>query len=295
MTVQLPAIYIEARRALAAAHRVDEVKDIRDRALAMQVYARQAKDGELIAHATEIRMRAEIRAGELLAEMGKSGKRAKSKDTLARGRKQLPRDVPKLSDFGVNKTQSSRWQKLAAMPPEKQEQTIRRRVQVAVAAAEDDKAVISAARTECHAVKSKRREERERELAERIESLPEKKYGVIFADPEWRFLTYDPDTGADRAASNHYATSDLKEIKARDVASIAADDCVLFSWATVPMLPQALEVMEAWGFRYVSQLRLGEGQGGDRLLESQPARTPSDRDLRQHPYPCTGDAMAFPD
>ena len=41
-------------------------------------------------------------------------------------------------------------------------------------------------------------------------------------------------------------------IAARDVPSIAADDCVLFLWATSPMLPQALEVMKAWGFAYVS-------------------------------------------
>ena len=34
---------------------------------------------------------------------------------------------------------------------------------------------------------------------------------------------------------------------------IAADDCVLFLWATAPMMPQALEVMAAWGFEYKSQ------------------------------------------
>ena len=55
------------------------------------------------------------------------------------------------------------------------------------------------------------------------------------------------------AADNHYATSTLDTIKARDVPSIAADDCVLFLWATAPMMPQALQVMEAWGFDYVSQ------------------------------------------
>lgn len=56
----------------------------------------------------------------------------------------------------------------------------------------------------------------------------------------------------DRAADNHYPTSVLRVIKERDVPSIAARDCCLFLWATVPMLPHALEVMEAWGFSYKS-------------------------------------------
>jgi N6-adenosine-specific RNA methylase IME4 len=251
VTVNLPANHNEALRALAAAVHVDQVKGIRDKAKAMETYAAQAKDGRLIAHATEIRMRAEIRAGELLAQMKTRRERDQGK-AVKGSRVATPTNLPTLSDLGVNKTQSSRWQRLAAMTPEKQAQTISRRVRVAVAAAEDDKAVISAARAESHVAKRERRDERERELADRIEALPEKKYGVILTDSEWRFHAYDPDTGADRAASNHYPTSDLEKIKARDVASIAADDCVLFSWATVPMLPQALEVMEAWGFKYVS-------------------------------------------
>ena len=75
---------------------------------------------------------------------------------------------------------------------------------------------------------------------------------MIVADPEWRFEPWSRETGMDRAADNHYPTSVLDVIKARDVVSIAADDCVLFIWATVPMLPHALTAMAAWGFDYVS-------------------------------------------
>ena len=102
--------------------------------------------------------------------------------------------------------------------------------------------------------KQERRAERELALAGKILALPDKKYGVILADPEWRFETWSRETGLQRAPDNHYSTSELNEIKSRDVASIAADDCVLFLWATAPMMLQALEAMQAWGFTYVSQM-----------------------------------------
>jgi hypothetical protein len=95
-------------------------------------------------------------------------------------------------------------------------------------------------------VKQRLRGEREARLGARQCALPLRRYGVILADPEWRFEPYSRETGMDRSADNHYPTSSLDAIKARDVPSIAADDSVLFLWATVPMLPQALEVMAAW-------------------------------------------------
>lgn len=115
-------------------------------------------------------------------------------------------------------------------------------------------------RGEQQSKKREKRDERESVLAEKQTALPNKKYGVIVADPEWRFEPYSRETGMDRSADNHYPTSPTDEIAARGTVSlglkaisIAAKDCVLFLWATAPMIEAALEVMEAWGFDYKSQ------------------------------------------
>jgi phage N-6-adenine-methyltransferase len=128
--------YERARQALAEAHRVDEVKHIRDEALAVQAYARQAKDRELIDLATDIRLRAEIRAGEMLAEMNKN-KGAVPGKTGRKGKPVLD-TTPKLSDLGVSKTQSSKWQRLAALPKEEQEARIEQTKRRAIAALDGD-------------------------------------------------------------------------------------------------------------------------------------------------------------
>lgn len=106
--------YEQARTALAECHKVDEVKDIRDKAEAMAAYARQAKDSELIQYATEIKVRAERRCGELLA----STERAPAGRPAANASNRTTDSPPTLADMGLTRDESSRYQQLAAMPAE---------------------------------------------------------------------------------------------------------------------------------------------------------------------------------
>lgn len=234
--------YDAARRALAEAVRFDDVKQIRDVAVAAQEYARQAKDHELIDNATEIRKRAERRAGEVLAEMKANGGRHSGYGDQKSGSQAA---IPILKNLGISKTQSSRWQQLAKMPPEVFEQHV---------AAAKKSAVASLDHSTTQADKRERRAAREQALAEKTiaasQTLGIKQYGVIYADPPWHFKPYSDVTGMDRAAENHYQTMTIDKIKELQVP--AAPDAVLFLWATVPMLPEALEVMAAWGFTYRS-------------------------------------------
>ena len=112
------------------------------------------------------------------------------------------------------------------------------------------------------ALKQGIRAQRERDLGKKQAALPDKKYGVIYADPEWRFETFSRETGLDRAADNHYPTSSTSDICARAVASIAAEDCVLFLWSTAPMQCEAHAVLAAWGFAYRAQFVWSKPRAG---------------------------------
>lgn len=101
--------------------------------------------------------------------------------------------------------------------------------------------------------KKERRREREAKLATKQTALPDRKYGVIYADPEWRFEVFSEETGMDRAAANHYPTSDIETIMARDVGAIAAKDSILLLWVPVPMIVEAICVADAWGFCWIDR------------------------------------------
>jgi len=78
---------------------------------------------------------------------------------------------------------------------------------------------------------------------------PLKHYGVIYADPPWSFKNFS-EKGTGRNAVAHYRCMEFPDLVAMQPQRWAARDCVLFMWATDPLLPKALELIEAWGFTY---------------------------------------------
>lgn len=80
--------------------------------------------------------------------------------------------------------------------------------------------------------------------------LPSPRARVVIADPDWAYQAW---TRANRGSpDDHYETSPIDEIKALPVASWCDDQAVLALWGTFPKLPQAVEVMQAWGFEHVT-------------------------------------------
>jgi len=77
-----------------------------------------------------------------------------------------------------------------------------------------------------------------------------KKYQIIYADCPWEYA--DPKGDLPRLGGKTYPTMSLGEIKQLPVQSITDENCALYLWATMPLLPEALEVIRAWGFRYIN-------------------------------------------
>lgn len=96
--------------AIAEAYEVDEVKDLRDRALAIEMYARQAGNTEAERQACEIRLRAERRWGQLYKDSEKAKGSPGNQHTGPVARHDGSKT---LTDMGVSRDQSSRWQGLA--------------------------------------------------------------------------------------------------------------------------------------------------------------------------------------
>jgi len=102
--------------AIAAAYSVDEVKDIRDKAMALEMYARQARNTEAERQAGEIRLRAERRAGELSAELVTAQGQRSDLTSPHAGEKLTKSEA--LERAGVSVRQAERWEQLAAIPAE---------------------------------------------------------------------------------------------------------------------------------------------------------------------------------
>jgi N6-adenosine-specific RNA methylase IME4 len=156
---------------------------------------------------------------------------------------------PKLADLGINKTQSSRWQRLATLDRDVFEGKVK-------AAAERGYNAMTSRLVKAEQIKQAKA--RHGKIIERgctvddLVALAEsgKHFSVICADPAWPWKPWSPLGGTQSSVDHHYGTSEIDEIKALPVAPLAANGCVLFLWGTWPWLPQVIEIISAWGFTY---------------------------------------------
>lgn len=242
-----------ARDALAKAHTIEDAKKIIDLAAMAEVYARRlglAK--EALQEAIEVRIRAERRMGELLGDMELSagsrgqlsGKTSGGQPVLAVTRDDCQKIVPPtLSDLGVTKNESSRAQRLASLPLEAFDTELHRARSLGELSI---KRIVSAAL----------RASRKPAAKASMDDLEGLDFRIVYADPPWQYRdsgVINESDGYGRA-ERHYSTMSIEELCAMPVKDVVAKDAVLFMWVTAPLLRECFPIIDAWGFRYVTNL-----------------------------------------
>ena len=218
--------------ALANADRVEDVKEIRDKAEAVRTYAERAGLGlERQNAAAEIRLRAERRAGEMLAKMALHGGDRRGDDAG---------DRVTLGDLGVSKDQSARWQKLARVAAgdfDAHVAAVKKRGEELTTAG-----LLRLARP-ARRKAAKPAPDEDAPDAGVVETLAELadsgvKFGCLYADPPWP--GWDSGDGVPTVG----------ELSALPVGVLAAETAQLHIWVPDRHLCAALGMLHAWGFEY---------------------------------------------
>jgi N6-adenosine-specific RNA methylase IME4 len=92
------------------------------------------------------------------------------------------------------------------------------------------------------------------EFGNELEGLEGKKFSTILIDPPWRFQNRTGKMAPEHRRLNRYETMKLDDIKRMPVAAHATKPCHLYMWCPNALLPEGLEVMKAWGFKYKTNL-----------------------------------------
>lgn len=182
---------------------------------------------------------------EIAHEIGLSERSARRSIQAARNIVPEVKDAIRNTEIANSTTQLL---ELARLAPEKQVEVAQSIADGAISISEAFKNINKQKREQMHEEK-------------RTRELPTGKYAVIYADPPWQ---YD-NSGFNESADNQYPTMPLDEICELPIGDLADETTVLFLWATNPLLPEALKVLESWGFEYKTNMAwikdAGRGKG----------------------------------
>jgi site-specific DNA-methyltransferase (adenine-specific) len=227
------------RSAIEEAHSLLDLQHLRNQAEALRYAAKLAGESkDVVRKASEIKVRAERRAGELLLTT--------PKQSPGQYQQMRAETVATYAELGIDKTQAHRWQRIASIQPQTFETGISSTVEISTAGA----------------LQLAKEQKREQDAASRVPAIHRVqtgKYSVLLADPPWAY--HDPMDKDNHwgGAINHYetiSTDELCEFKMeiggeeKSIPDIMETDSVLLLWTTAPMVPDALRVMQAWGYTY---------------------------------------------
>lgn len=273
--MNLIATYDRAMNALAeglAATSIDQAMASRDDLELIKLRAKQIRDRELLARATEYQMRVTRKLGTMLAGLKDAGLLA-DKGGYKGGKKKTGdgSGPATLKEIGVDPKLSAMAQRAASLGSDAFEgvvEQVRHRMASGKAILVDPiqshlKATELEGRRAAHATRALSGGTI-KDLGELARSGFRAKF--IGSDPQWRFLTRSAE-GDGRSANVHYRTEEVDKIKAIPVGELAAEDCMFGMWM-VDWCPQdAIDLMKHYGFKHVTTLYTWIKTNGDGALD----------------------------
>src|SRR3954463_12355674 len=82
----------------------------------------------------------------------------------------------------------------------------------------------------------------------------ERRYATVLADPPWRFQNRTGKMAPEHRRLARYETMTVEEIAALPVGETVSDGAHLYLWVPNALLAEGLEIMDAWGFTYKTNL-----------------------------------------
>lgn len=237
MSVELDKLS-QAERMLAEVATVEDALNVVDFAEAARVFAQRAKLGtRAVNHATTVKVRAERRLADVVDEGQREGVIA-VKGSVNKRYSEGEGRPSTLNDIGVKSGRLAEARLLRD-------------------AYTDDELLALAAQADNTDRELSRKALIKQARAKSISATPaapsnvDGEVGTIVADPPWRY----GNTSTRGAAQDHYPTMSIEEIRDLKVAhEHTGERAHLYLWTTAGHLPQAFEVMEAWGFTYKTYL-----------------------------------------
>ncbi len=238
MTTDKLALLPAYERRLATLTTVPDAKELADQAEAVRVYVQRRGLGlEAENRAAGVRLLAERRAGELLATVERSkGGRGKTVPGLRTVYRQA----------GISQQTAGRWQAFARVP----ETPFRRLIETMTRAGHRlmEETAIRLAR---EYQRDRRRQRDIRRVAVLDPASAPTKCGTIVVDPPWDWGDEGDVNQLGRARAD-FATVPFAKLLKLPVPAWADDDCHLYLWVTNRSMPKAFELVERWGFRYIT-------------------------------------------
>ena len=226
-------IFTKAAQMLQQADTIQKARELQDLALTAAEWAKRKGLGEeAVRYANSYALAAERRIGEMTLAAARAGELA----TRGRPKENVPAgDIypATTAEVGLTRKERNEAEFLAELPEEDFEK---------IKTGEKSR---KQARAEAKRTKQKEEHKRKREKPPPISEAGI--YQIVLADPPWK---YDHQKAKNRDVENQYPTADLATIKSHNPKT--EDNAILFLWDTATKLKEALEVIDAWGFRYVT-------------------------------------------